>query len=475
MKTVMREEVLQEKIVMLSERTSRGDQLVEKWSKKKDIGENMQETYDANPAKIRGLAFMLENQENHLRQLTETQISNAFQTTPENVLRIVRLGYPNSIRGDVFLEWAMETARDSIYYLSPVYAGTNRDATAADVTHESSASRYPSEVEEELMSISTKNYTITTDVQPIRPYSITILFDGVPVAADDGSGNITSSGGYLNTGATNSVNYTTGAIDINGASANAAASAVTVIYHVDTEVAASYTEIGSVELQLRDHQFRAKPYPLGVSWSKMTELLLGTTLKIDAEDALIRGASDEVKKALDFMALKTGYRSAQGNTLIEFDASIATTGADDELAHVNMFTNAIDRASDAMYNSLQRGGVTKIYGGPGFISYLKLHKKFTEAGKQPAVGAFKVGSLDGVDLYKCPSAIVPNNEGVAVYRNEQVPEDVSIAFGSLIPLYKTQTLEFKDFYSTTGLAHFGDSRVLQSKYLQPMKILNLPS
>ncbi len=131
MKTVMREEALNEKVQMLSERTSRGDQLVEKWSKKKGIGENMQETYDANPSKIRSLAFMLENQENHLRQLTETQISNAFQTTPENVLRIVRLGYPNSIRGDVFLEWAMETARDSIYYLSPVHSSTKRGATAS--------------------------------------------------------------------------------------------------------------------------------------------------------------------------------------------------------------------------------------------------------------------------------------------------------------------------------------------------------
>jgi len=470
----MREEILQEKAAMLSERTSRGDQLVEKWSKKKGIGENMQETYDSNPSKIRGLAFMLENEENHLRQLTETQISNAFQTTPENVLRIVRLGYPNSIRGDVFLEWAMETARDSIYYLSPVYASTKRGATAGDISHESSASRYPTEIEEEAMTISTKNYTLTTSVQPIRPYSVTILFDGVPVASDDGAGNIVSSSGALNTGLTNTVDYTTGVIDINGAAANPAATSVTAIYSVDTEVAASYDEIGSIELQLKDHQFRAKPYPLGVSWSKMTELLLGTTLKIDAEEALIRGASDEVKKALDFMALKTGYRAAQGNTQIVFDASIATTGADDELAHVNMFSNAIDRASDAMYDSLQRGGVTKIYGGPGFISYLKLHKKFTEAGRQPAVGAYKVGTLDGIDLFKCPSAIVPNDEGVAVYRNEQVPEDVSIAFGSLIPLYKTQTMEFKDFYSTTGLAHFGDYKTLQPKYLQPMKIDNLP-
>jgi hypothetical protein len=52
--------------------------------------------------------------------------------------------------------------------------------------------------------------------------------------------------------------------------------------------------MGSIELQLRDYQFRVKPWPLYVSWSKMTELLINTTLNIDAEDALIRGASDEL-------------------------------------------------------------------------------------------------------------------------------------------------------------------------------------
>jgi hypothetical protein len=34
-------------------------------------------------------------------------------------------------------------------------------------------------------------------------------------------------------------------------------------------------------------------------------------------------------------------------------------------------------------------------------------------------------------------------------------------------------LEYKEFYSETGLAYFGDAKVLQPKYLQRIKLLHL--
>jgi len=106
--------------VQMSERNMKADQLIEqKWSKTPQIGEGIQDLADKDLNRARNLVYAMENQENHLKNLTETQISTAFQTTPENVMRIVRLGYPNSVRGEIFLEWSMETARDSIYYLSP--------------------------------------------------------------------------------------------------------------------------------------------------------------------------------------------------------------------------------------------------------------------------------------------------------------------------------------------------------------------
>ena len=62
---------------------------------------------------------------------------------------------------------------------------------------------------------------------------------------------------------------------------------------------------------------------------------------------------------------------------------------------------------------------------------------------------------------------------MCVYRNELIPEDVAIAFGTLVPLYKTQTLEFKEFYKETGMAIFGDSKVLQPLYLQRIQLNNM--
>jgi hypothetical protein len=55
-----------------------------------------------------------------------------------------------------------------------------------------------------------------------------------------------------------------------------------------------------------------------------------------------------------------------------------------------------------------------------------------------------------------------------------MPEDVSIACGTLIPLYKTQKLEYKNLYSEQGLAHFGDLKVLQPGYLVRIVLSNLP-
>jgi len=479
MRTEMRKDALTEQekkarmTEMLSERNDRADRLVEKWTKTRGIGDKLDEM---ETSRARALAIVLENQESHLTRLTETQISNSFSTTPENVLRVVRLGYPNSVRGELFLEWAMETARDSIYYLSPVYQASKRGATAGGVTHESSSFRYSSEIESDTLGVgdgSTVTFVGGTAGKlanpPLRPFTVKVLVGQTPVAVDDGAGNLV--GLALNAGGTNIVNYQDGSFSVTFTTAPAAGVAIEVEYNFDSEELAQYPDMGSIELQLRDYQFKVKPWPLYVSWSKMTELLINTTLNIDAEDALIRGASDELKKALDFHAIRLAYQSAKANTAVTFDINGAV--GESEIDRAMAFNRAIDGATNKMYDDLQRGGVTKLVGGPSAVSYLKLHGRFNGSNQQPKVGAYREGSLDGIDIYKVPSSIVPDDEFMAIYRNDDVPEDVSLALGSLIPLYRTQTLEYKEFYSETGLAYFGDAKVLQPKYLQRIKLLNL--
>ena len=91
---------LQEKLYR-EERAYRADRLVEKWARIPELGDKIK-TMEENTG--RNLAIMLENQARILSKMTETQLSSSFQGfTPENMLRLVRLAYPNTIRGKILI------------------------------------------------------------------------------------------------------------------------------------------------------------------------------------------------------------------------------------------------------------------------------------------------------------------------------------------------------------------------------------
>lgn len=453
----------QQRIVM-SERTAAADRLIEKWMKNESI-DSIRNLADSNVEKARALAFMLENEENHLASLTETQISNDFKTTPENVIRIIRLAWPNQVRGEIFYDWAMETARDSMYYLHPVTGKTKRGATAGGRILETSEYRYPTEVEIETLELNSGAYKATALNAPLRPFTVKVLVDGVPTATDDGNGNL------IGTGVSGTIDYETGAISVTFTTAPDEGAAVEFAYNYDSEVASNYDNLGSVELQLKDYQFRVKPKPLYVSWSKMTEILLGSTLGIDAEEALIRGVADEFKKSQDFQAASIAWGVAKGHQAVTFNCQGATGEA--EVDRMSAFSKAIKLAGSKIYDQLLRGGITKMIAGPQAAAQLFIHPRFDASNKQPEVGIFRTGSIDGVDVYQAPSVIIPTDEILCVYKNEQVPEDVSVAFGTFIPLYRTQTLEYKEMYKESGLATFGDYKVMNPQYLQRIKLQNM--
>jgi hypothetical protein len=84
------------------ERNFRADKLVEKWARIPEVGKNIKNLQESD---ARNLAVHLENQARFMSRLTETQMSQGFQgLSPENMLRLVRLAYPNTIRNKLFTE-----------------------------------------------------------------------------------------------------------------------------------------------------------------------------------------------------------------------------------------------------------------------------------------------------------------------------------------------------------------------------------
>ena len=490
------------------ERAYRTSRLVEKWSKVPELGRGLK---NLDKTTARNTALLLENQARVLKKMTEAQISTSFYGfTPENMLRLIRLSYPNSIRGKIFTEFAMESAHDSIKYIRPVYTGSQTGAdmnaktfesdfntsggnafTDSDyrkAMYESTESRYATELANGTVN-KTDPAAVTlafsagpfSDMPYIDGYSQVFLGEQKnPLAIQARSGDWF----YGNVVAYNAKFYkVTGITVSNGVYTLAVKMCATAdgsfvdntddlpilaFGRYDSEGDLTGKYLGEVELTMTDYMFRPRPLTLGVTWTHLTELTLDTSFGVSAEEMLLDAAGQEIKKALDFNAVKFGYAQAKTHAVdnyVEFNAEAGASTDDSYFHTAQLITQAVARIGDKQLNAILRGGVSRIVGGPAATTYLTLHKDFTSTGKQDAIGGHQIGELGGVPVFKVPSSIVKDNELLTVWKNEQNENDVSIAFGTLLPFYSTGTIQRKNLYKEAAIARYEDVQALQPKYL----------
>lgn len=210
--------------------------------------------------------------------------------------------------------------------------------------------------------------------------------------------------------------------------------------------------LGEVEIRLTDYQFKPSMTSIGVSWSQLTEITLSTSYNLSAEELLVSYASQEIRSALDYRSIRLAYTVAKSNAshnpnyYYVFDAAYNTTNAvagstgtkDGYRENALTFVSAIDAVGDIIYDEINRGGVSKLCGGPSAVSYLKLATGlWSPKGKQSQRGAHQEGEFDGMPVFKVPSAIIPTDEILTVWKDDQEQTEVSIVFGTLVPFFST--------------------------------------
>jgi len=249
-------------------------------------------------------------------------------------------------------------------------------------------------------------------------------------------------------------------------------------YNNETDFEGNY--LGEVEIKMDEYTFKPSPTSIGVSWSQMTEITLDTSFNISAEETLVTYASQEIRSALDYRAIRIAYMIAKTNGThnagynYEFDAHWdKNQSLEGYVANVETFTNAVDAIGDVMFDEINRGGVSRMVGGPSACSYIKLSKGYSPKGLQSQNGSHQFGEWDGRPLFKVPSAIIPSNQFLCIWKNDAVENDVSIAFGTLIPFFSTGIIQRKNFYKEAGLATYGDWAVLNRRYLALITVRNL--
>lgn len=365
-------------------RTFKLNERVKFWANVPGIGNGMTSLDEATQ---RNLACFLDNQAAHMSRLTETQVSTSFSGfTPENMLRLVRLAMPAVVRSKIFTEFAMETARDSIKYIKPVYSNTQNgnaltdrvddykriyedadefndinNAEARRAIYETTADR----INQELATIAGEHFAAAGEGDNATPEKVVFDFkpdNGKPETKKWGPKGEKVIDGYgVVYGATEKdviavqdkrtkAWFVAGDYDVKVSSEKTDAgykitiskgtdaTAWAKIYNNEV-LAKAYARfdseedfvgdyLGEVEIRMSDYEFRPRPTTIGVTWSQLSELTLDASFGVSAEEYLVTYAAAAIKQELDYRAIRIAYMAAKTNPAayqVSFDAAYNTT------------------------------------------------------------------------------------------------------------------------------------------------------
>ena len=498
-----------------TEREFRGAKFVESWSRIPKIGAGLTQLPEAV---ARNTAINLQTQAASMSKMTEAQLSTSFQGfTPENMLRLVRLAMPNTCRNKVFTEFAMESAKDSIKYIKPVYSKTVHDGDLHDKHTSNTTGAYgdASQYKDTYNDINEDDfqralYENTEDRFTQELINIPGNGQGVftiPAKAAEGGNPAVYAAklikGYMKiydgdeTHPIAEENKRTGNFFVNTAEyPNAtvkvaeAAGAITITVdgiadktnikafaRFDLEDDFLGDNLGEIELVMSDYKFEPRPTTIGVTWSQLAEITLDASFGLSAQDMLVTYAGDAIRINLDLRSFKLAYGVARSNKdyVVEFDAAYGNGENIEGYFHTaQTFPSAVDTVTDIMVNDINRGGVSRMVAGFSAGSYLKLVKgTFSEKGRQSAKGIYQIGEFGGIPTFKAPSSIIPTNEIMCVWKDDENEGDVAIAFGTLVPFFNTGIIQRKNFYKEAGLATYGDWAVMNRRYLALIRIEGL--
>ena len=497
-----------------TEREFRGAKFVESWSRIPKIGAGLTQLPEAV---ARNTAINLQTQAASMSKMTEAQLSTSFQGfTPENMLRLVRLAMPNTCRNKVFTEFAMESAKDSIKYIKPVYSKTVHDGDLHDKHTSNTANAYGDASQykdtyndineddfqralyentedrftQELINIPGTSGVFTIPAKAAEGgnpavYAAKLIKGYMKVYDGDETHPIAEENKRTGNFFVNTAEYPEAKVKVEKQVDGSIKITVTGVESENVKVFARFDleddflgdNLGEIELVMSDYKFEPRPTTIGVTWSQLAEITLDASFGLSAQDMLVTYAGDAIRINLDLRSFKLAYGVARSNKdyVVEFDAAYGNGENIEGYFHTaQTFPSAVDTVTDIMVNDINRGGVSRMVAGFSAGSYLKLVKgTFSEKGRQSAKGIYQIGEFGGIPTFKAPSSIIPTNEIMCVWKDDENEGDVAIAFGTLVPFFNTGIIQRKNFYKEAGLATYGDWAVMNRRYLALIRIKGL--
>lgn len=456
--------------------------LEEKYSKPEyeDIALDIDEVYNDPRTRRRAIntIIKMDNQERFFeavcKYIPEQTFTANFGTTPQAIIRSIRVANPNSIIEDICDVQTISSMVGIIGYIKPVHSRSIRGATANTHLFESKAKDYAAEnIDESIGTTSgAASYNKTLTYLPVRSGTVKVVYDGYEIAKDNGSGVMENMTGYTfldtGTGATNTVNYVTGAVALT-LTGHASGKTLVCNYNYDTEQ--NTAAHGDVELIWQSEGVKAEMHPLFFKFS-LTSMLLAQSANFSVEEVLNDAATQYIKTERDRRGVEYNIRLALSNASLAFDASPAAGGDNNNKMRAQLLELKLEAAGDAMYEDLGRGGVSYIIAGSGAATYMNLLDNFVKDNTQSPIGCYKIGTLGKAPVIKARVTGLGTNEMIIGYKSEW--GEAPFIHADYLD-YATESLTLADFITQKGLASYYQNIRVEPKFARKLVISNLPA
>ena len=364
-----------EAVKLLNEKAQRAEKAAKVWDNHPLFKGELSKITEAKTRQ--NAAINLTNQARYMRQLNEQETSAEFQRmAPANMMRLVQLTMTNLNRGNVFSEYAMETARDAIYYVKPffsksigdpnnLFAERSRGYGASDDPYGFKNGRFGEDTEVggynghnpayggqykarnsstntnarksayetketrfagELANGSAEGTKVTFNTAPFgktgnkyvpgftKIYNGTNEQDTIAVQ-DPNTFEFLVVGKYYGVEIKQEVTDGVVSVEVVGTpkDENVTIESINAVARFDSETDYEGRHLGEVQLDMSVYELRPHRTSIGVSWTKLSEITLDASFNTQIDDILLTAAADTIHQQMDYAAFMEAYDFARAN------------------------------------------------------------------------------------------------------------------------------------------------------------------
>jgi hypothetical protein len=396
-------------------------------------------------ADVVALTKQLDNWKLYEAWCNETGNINKLGNLPNIALDVITAVYGTSPLAAVASVQPIEEMHGLVYFKQLLFENAKGNMSAGEVgTDPRTGSKTPSgyasnSVEGEVLDTANgvlTNFTGVLAAKPIILQSlvVTVQDDAAVYCEDVGvRGSDSNVGTLLGSGVSGTINYITGAIELDFAVAPADTKEIYLSYQENYELNSDIPKISSF---MDSKQVKAKVYALkgtmGMIQSFAMQKRWGKSLDEDVAMDIVAEINKEIFG--DVIAKLKG--AAQGTTA--FSRTLPTGVGKNE--HFESFKYSINDAESVMIGNAGRGGVNVIIAGRNMCALLQGLRDFELLSDAQTLGPHIFGKYRGRIVIRVPEeALLAADNGIALFKGQSVFE-AACSYSPYMPLATTDAI-----------------------------------